>query len=44
MSDHTPGSELAVTGLHLSPPREGAGPVTHNIMFYKNLFIFIAEK
>jgi hypothetical protein len=33
----------AVAGLHLSPPRE-AGPLTHNIMFYNNLFSLKGSK
>jgi hypothetical protein len=32
------GSELAVTGLHLSPARD-AGPFIHEIMFDKNSFL-----
>jgi hypothetical protein len=35
--DYTLGGGQAVTGLYLSYGRE-AGPLTHNIIFHKNLF------
>jgi hypothetical protein len=41
--NYTPDSGNAVTGLHLSPPRE-AGPLTHNVMFHKNSFLVQGSK
>jgi hypothetical protein len=41
--NYTPDLGQAVTGLHVSAPRE-AGPLTHNIMLHKNSFLLQTNK